>query len=283
MKLGALTPLLAAFWAAATHAGVLADGCWQIGTHSAIEQSSSPQTAAQFKDQGSAKMTPNGVDNAAVRCKISDIEQLITSRGQFDQVTPHSFSATVHASTITTFKGKWISATAPHPPNGVTDLNGKKPVGAQAVAGLDPYRIVAVIDDKQLIADQAWKWVQLVPPGQRNAYHGRLPDLLQQLYIQKAVAAEALRMHLDMVDPWKSRLHKLGHDTAHAIAGVTNYPGDPNIPPQLLAQSSDARNHILWDAYFAQSGSGDVQALQQQLRARYQIRVIDPDFFGDVR
>jgi hypothetical protein len=182
---------------------------------------------------------------------------------------------------VTDFTGKWIAEAAPHMPSGVTDINGKKPVGPPAVAGLDPFRIVATIDGKQIVAGFAWAWINRVPPYERNGYSDSLPKLLQKLYSQVAVADSAVKLGLNYHEPWQTQLRKLGRDAGHDIASVTNYPGDPNIPPALLAQIDDARGHIMYDAFLSQATTdADRQTLLKKIDEKYRITVVDPDFFN---
>jgi hypothetical protein len=104
---------------------------------------------------------------------------------------------------------------------------------------------------------------------------------LQQLYSQIAVANEAYRLRLYLEEPWRSQLQKLGHDAGHAFNGATDYPGDPNVPPSLVAQWNDARLHIFWSAYLGQgSTEAGQQALLQKIKEKYKIKVVDPDFFN---
>jgi hypothetical protein len=177
--------------------------------------------------------------------------------------------------------GKWIAPAVPHMPSDVTDVNGKKPVGPQAVAALDPFRIVATIDGKQMVAGVAWAWINRVPPSERNGYSGRLPELLQKLYSQIAISDSAVKMGLNYHEPWQTQLRKLGRDAAHAVASVTNYPGDPNVPPALLAQVGDAGHHIMYDAFLAQAPTdAEQKELVRKIDEKYKIAVVDRDFFN---
>jgi hypothetical protein len=185
------------------------------------------------------------------------------------------------ATETTEFTGKWISEAAPHMPSGVTDIYGRRPLGPQAVAGLDPYRIVAIMDGKQIVAGFAWAWMSRVPPSEGNGYQDRLPELLQQLYSQLVIADEAVKLGLTLEEPWRSQLKKLGHNAGHAFDAVTNYPGDPNVPPSLVAQWDDARKHIFWSAYLSQASTDEgKQALLRKIKERFKIKVVDPDFFN---
>jgi hypothetical protein len=182
---------------------------------------------------------------------------------------------------LTDFTGKWIAPAAPHMPSDVTDVNGKKPVGPQAIAGLDPFRIVATINGKQMVAGVAWAWINRVPPSERSGYSGRLPELLQKLYSQIAISDSAVKLGLNYHEPWQTQLRKLGRDAAHAIASVTDYPGDPNIPPGLLAQVGDARHHIMYNAFLAQAPTdAEQKELVRTIDEKYRITVVDRDFFN---
>ena len=207
----------------------------------------------------------------------------------FQLVNAQTFKGTIRgtpdmskpATGTTEFTGKWISEAAPHMPSGVTDVNGKKPMGPKAVAGLDPYRIVAIMDGKQIVAGFAWVWMSRVPPSEGNGYQDQLPELLQQLYSQLVIADEAVKLGLTLEEPWRSQLRILGHDAGHAFNAATNYPGDPNVPPSLVAQWDDARKHIFWSAYLSQANTDEgKQALLRKIKERFKIKVVDPDFFN---
>jgi hypothetical protein len=58
--------------------------------------------------------------------------------------------------TITkTLTGKWISDSCSSPPAGYAAKNGLHPKGPKEVAEQAPNRVVAVIDGKQIVAQQA--------------------------------------------------------------------------------------------------------------------------------
>jgi hypothetical protein len=81
--------------------------------------------------------------------------------------------------------------------------------------------------------------------------------------MHRTIAFEALTMHLDSQEPWKSQLH-----------AVNSLDG-------LDAQRAEyQRESILWDAYLSQApGKEARQALERQVEERFKITVVDPDFF----
>ncbi len=70
------------------------------------------------------------------------------------------------------------------------------PKGPQAVAKQDPNRIVASVDGKPITAQQAWGMINMVPPPARIQWAGKLPKLVEQLYLQRRIADEAKLLHL---------------------------------------------------------------------------------------
>lgn len=179
-------------------------------------------------------------------------------------------------------RGKWLSDAAPHMPSGVTDVNGRKPVGPGPIAGLDPYRIVAIIDGKPLVAGFAWRLATSVPPPERRAYDSRLAELVQKVYSELAVGNEAVKLGIVLQEPWRTKLRRLGFDEQHDFGAATDYPGSPNVPLSLLGQYNDIFHHILYDAYLSQAATdAERQALLRRIDRKYKIKVIDRDFFND--
>jgi hypothetical protein len=180
--------------------------------------------------------------------------------------------------TITeTYRGYWRGESCPNPPPNRVIHSVAKPNGPDSVAAQDPSRVVALIDGRPISARQGMDLIDSAPPSVRSRYQGRLPELLQRLYMQNAIIAEAVRLHLDREPPWNARLQ----NTSKLLQGVPNYSGDSNIPPTLLAQWQNARGRILWEAYFSQAaGLQERQALFEQLQQKYRITVQDPDFFS---
>jgi hypothetical protein len=160
-----------------------------------------------------------------------------------------------------------------HLPSAVArDANGATPKGPGAVAQLDPLRVVAIIDGKQVTARQGMDMIR----GHNDT--SGLPELLRRIYMQHAIIEEALKLHLDRQSPWKEKLQ----DTQRQIYQIhQNYAGDPNIPPELVAEWQEARGHILWNAYFSRAATdAERQTLLKQKQDQYKIQVKDPDFFG---
>jgi Protein of unknown function (DUF3617) len=221
-----------------------------------------------------------------VTCKNTDGTPGFAQTNTFKRVDAENFQGTVEVvshnptiGTITeTFAGKWISDSCSGPRAGYAAKNGLHPKGPSDVARDDPNRIVAVFDGKPMTAQQAWNMLKKVQPAVRDSYKSGLTGLLERLYLQNAVANDAQKLHLDKQQPWKDKLSKAKmNDLQH----VQNYAGDPNIPPEVMAQWTDEQQHILYNAYFSQGATkADNDALLAKEKAKYKITVKDPDFFA---
>jgi hypothetical protein len=159
-------------------------------------------------------------------------------------------------------------------------LGQSKPKGPIAVTRADPNRIIAVIDGKQLTANQAWGMLNMVAPQVRRERAARLPELVQRLYMQRAIADEAVKMHLDKQSPWREKLAR-----AHMVImqGAINYSSQPekDTDPGVVAQWHSTRDRILWSAYFGMAHTKEErEALLQKEKDKYKIEVKDADFFN---
>ena len=221
-----------------------------------------------------------------IACKLADGTPGYVQTNTFRRIDAENFQGTIEVAshvpaigTVTeTFTGKWISDSCSGPPAGYAAKNGLHPKGPSDVARDDPNRIVAVFDGKQLTAQQAWNMIKKVPPATRNSYKSGMTGLLERLYLQNAIAEEAIKLHLDKQQPWKDKLAKAKlNDLQH----VQNYAGDPNIPPEVWAQWIDDQQHILYNAYFSQGATkAENDALLAKEKAKYKITVKEPDFFA---
>jgi len=181
--------------------------------------------------------------------------------------------------TTRTYVGKWTGESAPHIATPSAAIPGSSPLGPAAVAKVDPFRIIATSDGTPITARQGLAMISSVPPAVRRDYDARLPELLQKLYTQHAIAMEAVSMHLDRQAPWQTQLR---NTQMQIFQGHQNYAGDPNIPPELMAQWVDAHDHILWNAYFSRAASKeDKQALLKQEQDKYKLTIVDAGFFFD--
>ena len=226
------------------------------------------------------------VFNMHVACKNADGTSGFVQTNTFKRIDADNFQGTVEVAshipvigTVTeTFTGKWISDSCSGPPAGYAAKNGLHPKGPENVARDDPNRIVAVFDGKEMTAQQAWNMLKKVPPATRNSYKSGMTGLLERVYLQNAVAEEAIKLHLDKQQPWKDKLAKA---KTNDLQVRQNYPGDQNIPPEVSARLVDDQQHILYNAYFSQSTDKAVNdALLKQEQAKHKITVKDPDFFG---
>ena len=221
-----------------------------------------------------------------IPCKNADGTSGYVQTNTFKRIDAENFQGTIEVAshvpaigTVTeTFTGKWISDSCSGPPAGYAAKNGLHPKGPENVARDDPNRIVAVFDGKEVTAQQAWNMLKKVPPPTRNSYKSGMTGLFERVYLQNAVAQEAIKLHLDKQQPWKDQLAKAKmNDLQH----VQNYAGDPNIPPEIWALWIDDQNHILYKAYFSQGATkAENDALLAKEKAKYKITVKDPDFFA---
>jgi hypothetical protein len=156
-----------------------------------------------------------------------------------------------------------------------------EPTAPEPAAKQDPNRVVATIDGKPITAQQATNMLNTVAPQARRQYESRLPDLVQQLFMQSQIAAEAVKLHLDRQAPWNVQLgHACVTITKQACTGYDRTGAGVNVPRPLQLQWINARQRILWNAYFGQASTAEErQALLKQKREQYKIQVQDPDFF----
>jgi hypothetical protein len=224
--------------------------------------------------------------NMHVACKNADGTPGYAQTNSFKRIDAENFQGTVEVTshvpvtgTVTeTFIGKWISDSCSGPPAGYAAKNGLHPKGPSDVARDDPNRLVAVFDGKEMTAQQAWNMLKKVQPAVRDSYKSGLTGLLERLYFQNAIAAEAQKLHLDKQQPWKDQLAKA---KLNDLQRVQNYANDPNIPSEVWAQWVDDQQHILYKAYFSQGATqAENDALLAREKAKYKITAKDPDFFA---
>jgi hypothetical protein len=213
------------------------------------------------------------------------------------EIGPNGEHATV--TTDTTWIGKWMGETSPHMPHVAppTDLDGVTPVRPYPVAWMDPFRIVVVVDGKQIIAQQAYFMINRVTSAPPPEYHAELglAALLQNIWLHYKIAGEAVMLHLDAQEPWRHQLNDaggigvvFGPDYAFFSEGDFEYNMDPETSEN--ESTTNAEHHaalstqpiekILWNAYFSRAKTdGERQALLHRAQEKYKITVIDPDFF----
>jgi hypothetical protein len=201
-------------------------------------------------------------------------------------VNPQDQAAGRDVVTATTvIVGKWTGDLTPHMPYSppITDLDGVRPKGPVAVAGLDPNRIVASVDGKQLTAYRVLGMMRSDELGDSQYPADRETILsggtveedgqklnvvtdLQWICLHYGVGNEAAQLHLNRLPPWTKRLSDL------SISEGSNLY-DPAI--------ASLRDPILWDAYFKTQAKtpAERQALFEREKQKYKVTVIDPDFF----
>lgn len=211
--------------------------------------------------------------------------------------------------TTTLIAGKWTGDAVPHMPHSPVPmgLSGKKALGPQAVAWLDPFRVVATVGGRQFLAAQTYV-LTIFSTAQTNKEYGpKLSSIFQQLMMHAGVAREAVQLHLDIQQPWLNQLHNSGYDARalgpfgsivapqgpqnpfdfHAIWGMNEalaHPATWTDAHAEMARNSSAVHQtvvgILWNAYFSQARTeAEKQALLRKVQEKYKITVIDPDFF----
>jgi hypothetical protein len=202
----------------------------------------------------------------------------------FERIDPEHFRGTIPVitrgeQTVTmteTYLGHWRAEACPNSRPIRAAQSGIRPGAPERPPSQDLSRVVALIDGAPISARAGMDLIGSAPPSMRQRYQGRLPELLQRLYMQNAIIAEAVRLHLDRKPPWDAQLQ----NTTKLLASAPNDPGEGPIPPALMVQWQNARGRILWEAFFGQAASlPERQALFEQQQQKYRISVQDPDFF----
>lgn len=240
-----------------------------------------PRCAKTFESTGTALhqhvvcTKPDGHTKSAeknVDVELTDPEHL---KGSIDTI----YHTNQPSRSTISFVAKYLSDIGPHAAKPTTDLAGVKPKGAHAVSTLDPDRLVVSIHGQTLTAAQAATYLDsegLYGCGARNST--KTATLLRDIYMHKAIADEALALHLDERAPWRDRFKSNGIDPG----GLTKIPNPPVTAADQCRYEAQ-RELILWDAYFGQSATeSGKQELLRQAQERYRITVLDPDFFIDV-
>src|SRR6478609_1459824 len=88
------------------------------------------------------------------------------------------------------------TAPAPAPATAPTAAAQPKARGPEAVAALDPNRVVATIDGKQITAKQALEMLKPYTPEQRKQLESDLPKFVQQTYMRGQLADAAKKLNL---------------------------------------------------------------------------------------
>ena len=228
--------------------------------------------------------------------------QVWSPANEADATSDHPFGKDT-----TTLTAKWISENSPHLPYSppMTDLDGRRPTGPYGVGWFDPFRLVAEIDGKQFIAERAYLLINHVTVGSAQNYGPSLASIFQEIYMHYAVAATAVHMHLDQQQPWKSRLAAASDPSVDSFRnfdvhterfatysnewneivdrGSPGHDGTAFIQQQGALWSEPTMN-LLWDAYFSQYNTkAEKDAALQQVKEKYKLTILDPDFFAGTR
>ena len=192
--------------------------------------------------------------------------------------------------TIMSFAGKWMGEASPHLPHSPppTDLDGKRPLGPVTVMRLDGFRVVAMAQGVQIIAVIAAGAFGGLPANTVKAYGPNLADAYQQIYLHWSVANEAMNMMLGLQEPWKSQLAAQGIQnlTPSSVRFNQWAQGNPfdqayNTNNLSVQAQEEARERILWDAYFSSAKTdAEKKDMLQKAQEKYKVTIIDPDFFS---
>ncbi len=129
-------------------------------------------------------------------------------------------------STKTPSNGTSTSATSPGA--------GLRPRGPEAVAKQEPSKVVATIDGKPITAKQAADLLSSLSPDQRRQVEANLAQVVQQMYIQEAFAADAAKENLDQQAPYKLQL-QMARSNILARAYLANLTKNPDAAKQAQA------------------------------------------------
>lgn len=118
------------------------------------------------------------------------------------------------------------SATSTAPtPNTSSSTPGLLPRGPEAVAKEQPNKVVATINGRPVTAKEAADLLASVPQNDRKRF-GTLESLLQQIYMEDQIAADAMKENLDQKSPYKEQL-KMMHDNFLTQLYLTNLINNP--------------------------------------------------------
>ena len=104
------------------------------------------------------------------------------------------------------------------------------PRGPEAVAKEQPNKVVATINGKPITAKEAQDLLASVPPNDRKRF-GSLEQLLQQIFMEDQIAADAMKENLDQKSPYKEQL-KMMRDNFLTQLYMTNLISSPAAAEQ---------------------------------------------------
>lgn len=212
-------------------------------------------------------------------------------------------STDVPYTTTSTTIAKWIAEASPHAPYTppMTDLDGKRPKGPFDVAKFDPLRIVAIIDGKKFIAQQAYFLINNSSNADAENWGPNLVNVMHQTYMHFEIYVEAARTQERNRHPGKyppGAYVPLPDDAInpYELPNCCILPVDTPIDRDTPDHSSSAfmehqdglQNESAWtwgwDAYFGQAKTpAEKQALLRNADEKYKVTVLDPDFFAGTR
>ncbi|MBV8896546.1 MAG: peptidylprolyl isomerase [Acidobacteriaceae bacterium] len=103
--------------------------------------------------------------------------------------------------------------------------------GPEAVAKEQPNKVVATINGKSITAKEAADIISSLPPEDRKRYESNLPQLVQQLYMEGQIAADAVKQNLDQKPPYKQEL-QISRDNILTKAYLSNLVSNASAADQ---------------------------------------------------
>jgi hypothetical protein len=239
------------------------------------------------RPQCTRSLQPSGQSiRAHIACPSRVVDYQRNSPESFASTTRTTHSGDTQTDVLT---AKWISEAAPHEPTAppATNLAGQIAKGPHAVAWLDPFRIVAIVDEAKITALQAYLLLHKVPPQTDTSCGSTESAIFEQVYLHYSIANQAEESNLDRAQPWSRQLADAGANTREARVAVdaiaaTTDMDEMAAEERRLSKQEEAREKILWNAYFSQVRSdANRQALERRIRDKYKLTVVDPDFFAN--
>lgn len=136
---------------------------------------------------------------------------------------------------LTTAAVSWAQ-TAPAPAATPAASPQPKARGPEAVAAVEPNRVVATIDGKQITAKEAVDMLKPYTPEQRKQLEADLPKFVQQTYMRGQLADAAKKLNLDQQSPLREQI-AIAHDTMLAQAYLAHMSQGASVPATGEADS----------------------------------------------
>lgn len=160
---------------------------------------------------------------AVAFCAVTAMAQSTSAAPQTNSAAPQSTSTAPQAQITPAVPS---TSTAPQSASTTTSTAGLKPRGPDAIAKEQPNKVVATINGKQITAKEAADMIDALPPQDRRRYENNLQQLVQQLYMETQIAADAMKENLDQKSPYKQQL-QMSRDRILTQAYLTNLMNSP--------------------------------------------------------